>query len=113
MNEEVKKRMDEGEPILFIDTRKSPDWNESDVKLPGALRIHYSELEQNLDELPHDRLIIPYCTWPEEASSARAAQILLDHGFKNVYPLKGGFGAWLNAGYPLEPKLPSTIEPVK
>ena len=60
--EEVKKRMDEGESILFIDTRKSPDWNESDFKLPGALRIHYSELEQHLDELPHDRLIIPYCT---------------------------------------------------
>lgn len=60
--EEVKKRMDEGEQILFIDTRKSQDWDASDVKLPGALRIHYSELEQYLDELPRDRLIVPYCT---------------------------------------------------
>jgi len=60
--DEVKKKMDRGEPILFIDTRNSHDWSESDVKLPGALRIHFSELEQRLDELPRDRLIVTYCT---------------------------------------------------
>ena len=60
--DEVKKKMDKGEPILFIDTRNSHDWSESDVKLPGALRIHFSELEEHLDELPRDRLIVTYCT---------------------------------------------------
>ncbi len=60
--DEVKKRMDNSEPIIFIDTRNPHDWSESGVKLPGALRIHYSELEQHLDGLPHDRLIVTYCT---------------------------------------------------
>ena len=60
--DEVKKRMEQGESILFIDTRNSHDWGESDVKLPGALRIHFRELEQHLDELPRDRLIVTYCT---------------------------------------------------
>jgi len=60
--DEVKKRMDKGESILFIDTRNPNDWGESDVKLPGALRIHFSELKQHLDELPRDRLIVTYCT---------------------------------------------------
>jgi len=32
------------------------------------------------------------------------AQRLLDHGFKNVHPLYGGFDAWQEAGYPIEPK---------
>ena len=32
------------------------------------------------------------------------AQILLDHGFKNVHPLYGGFDAWREAGYPIEAK---------
>ena len=59
---EVKKRLDKGEPIFFIDTRSSHAWGESDVKIPGAVRLHYSELEQHLDEVPRDRLIIPYCT---------------------------------------------------
>ena len=59
---EIKKRMERGESILFIDTRSSHGWSESDVKVPGALRIHFSELEQHLDELPRDRLIVTYCT---------------------------------------------------
>ncbi len=59
---EVKKRLDKGEPIFFIDTRNSTAYGESDIKIPGAVRLHYSELEQHLDELPRDRLIIPYCT---------------------------------------------------
>ena len=60
--EEVKKRMDRGESILFIDTRNSHDWSISDVRLPGALHIHFSELEQHLEDIPHDRLIVTYCT---------------------------------------------------
>lgn len=60
--DEVKRRLDSGEPVLFIDTRNSHDWGESDVKLPGALRIHYKELEGQLDTLPRDRLIVTYCT---------------------------------------------------
>ena len=59
---EIKRKMDGGEPLLFIDTRNPHDWGESDVKLPGALRIHFEELEKHLDELPHDRSIITYCT---------------------------------------------------
>jgi rhodanese-related sulfurtransferase len=60
--DEVKKRMDRGESILLIDTRNPHDWGESDVKLPGALRIHFSELEKHLEELPRDITIVPYCT---------------------------------------------------
>jgi len=54
--------MNAGEPIVFIDTRNSRDWNASDVKIPGALRIHYSELLKHINELPRDRLIVTYCT---------------------------------------------------
>jgi len=28
----------------------------------------------------------------------------MDRGWKNVHPLYGGFDAWQQAGYPLEPK---------
>jgi rhodanese-related sulfurtransferase len=60
--DDVKKRMDKGEAVLLIDTRNPHDWGESDVKLPGAWRIHFSELEKQLDRLPRDRLIVAYCT---------------------------------------------------
>jgi rhodanese-related sulfurtransferase len=46
--------------------------------------------------------IITYCTWPAEESSARAARMLLDNGFKKVTPILGGYRAWEKAGYPVE-----------
>ena len=60
--DEVKKIMDRGEAILFIDTRNPVAWSESKVRIHGAIRMHYSEMEQHLQELPHDRMIVPYCT---------------------------------------------------
>lgn len=59
---EVKRRLDRGEPVFFIDTRSLAAWEESDIKIPGARRIHYSELEAHLAELPRDRTIVTYCT---------------------------------------------------
>jgi rhodanese-related sulfurtransferase len=30
-------------------------------------------------------------------------EILLEKGFVNAHPILGGFTAWVNAGYPVEP----------
>jgi len=60
--DEVKARMDRGEPVLFLDTRNPTAWNESNAKLPGALRVPADEVEQHLTEIPHGRAIITYCT---------------------------------------------------
>jgi len=101
---EVKQRFDFGEPIFFIDTRNKAAWEASSIKIPRAHRIHYSEMEKHLSEIPRNWMIVTYCTCHEEASSTRAAQILQNKGLKQVYPLQGGFNAWVEAGYPLAPK---------
>jgi rhodanese-related sulfurtransferase len=74
--DEVKERMDRGEPFAFVDTRNPEAWSESDKKLPNAFRVLGSELEQHLEEIPKDRAVITYCTCPNEVSSARMAQEL-------------------------------------
>ncbi|HET9914419.1 MAG TPA: hypothetical protein VFQ13_21165 [Anaerolineales bacterium] len=38
-----------------------------------------------------------------EHTSARAAFILLQNGYTRVSALLGGFTAWIEAGYPIEP----------
>lgn len=60
--EEVRERMERGEQFAFVDTRNPQAWGESDVKLPGALRVPAGELEQHLSEIPRDRAVITYCT---------------------------------------------------
>jgi len=60
--DEVKERMNRGEQFAFIDTRNPKAWGESDVKLPGAIRVPADEVEEHLDEIPRDRTVITYCT---------------------------------------------------
>ena len=60
--DEVKERMDRGEPLVFVDTRNPQAWGEAGTKLPGALRVPADEVEQHLGEIPRDRAVITYCT---------------------------------------------------
>lgn len=60
--DEVKERLARGEMFTFVDTRNPQAWGEADTKLPGAIRISANEVEQHLDEVPHDRTVITYCT---------------------------------------------------
>jgi rhodanese-related sulfurtransferase len=60
--DELRRRMNAGEEFVFIDTRNPQAWAESDVKLPGALRVAVAEAEQHLAEIPRGRPIVTYCT---------------------------------------------------
>jgi len=55
-----------------------------------------------VDELPKDKLIVTYCSWPNEHSSASSAQTLKSKNITNVAALLGGYAAWQNAGLPIE-----------
>ena len=60
--DEVSERMNRGEPFAFVDTRNPQAWGQSDLKLPNAIRVPADEIGQHLDEIPHDRTVITYCT---------------------------------------------------
>ena len=60
--DEVRERMERGEQFAFVDTRNPAAWGESDVKLPGAIRVPADEVEQHLEEIPLGRAVITYCT---------------------------------------------------
>jgi membrane protein DedA with SNARE-associated domain/rhodanese-related sulfurtransferase len=98
--------MESGASPVIIDVRSftarelEPRW------IPGALHVPLHDVAHRLKELPRDREIILYCTCPSEASAARVAKILMNHGFKRVRPLYGGLDAWVAAGYAVE-KSPS------
>ena len=88
-----------GAAPVIIDVRSvtarelEPRW------IPGALHVPLHDVARQLKELPRDRDIILYCTCPSEASAARVAKVLMNHGFKRVRPLQGGLDAWVAAGY--------------
>ena len=96
---ELADLIQSGAAPLIIDVRSAtaralePHW------IPGALHISLPDVGLHLADLPRNRDIILYCTCPSEASAARVAKILMNHGFKRVRPLHGGLDAWLAAGH--------------
>jgi rhodanese-related sulfurtransferase len=99
---ELYALMEAGASPVIIDVRSvtaralEPRW------IPGALHVPLPDVGRQLKELPRDREIILYCTCPSEASAARVAKVLMNHGFKRVRPLHGGLDAWVAAGYAVE-----------
>ena len=59
---DLKKRMDQGEQFTFIDIRNPQAWGESNVMLPGAMRVTFDDLDENLPRIPRDKPIVTYCT---------------------------------------------------
>ena len=63
--DQVKAKLDAGEPVTFLDDRSPKAWDASDVKLPGAVRVPPTEVERHLAELdavPRDQTVVTYCT---------------------------------------------------
>jgi rhodanese-related sulfurtransferase len=55
--EELKAKVDRGEPVLILDVRKAPDGG----KIRGALHVPLAEIETGAASLPRDREIVAYC----------------------------------------------------
>lgn len=92
--------------IIWVDVRNKEDYLKGHVK--GALGIPLSDLEYNLDKISPDKEVVFYCegTWDGGKcdASMSAGRILIKNGFKpgRIKVFEDGFGAWENAGYPVE-----------
>ncbi|MEW6008798.1 MAG: rhodanese-like domain-containing protein [Candidatus Omnitrophota bacterium] len=92
--------------IVWVDVRENEDYKRGHVK--GALGIPLSEIEARFIEIPQDKEIVLYCegTWDGGSceASRSAGRILIKKGYKqgNIKVFEDGYGAWENAGYPVE-----------
>jgi adenylyltransferase/sulfurtransferase len=76
---------------LLIDVRE-PD-EHAVARIEGARLIPLKTLPDELAGLPRDREILVHCK--AGGRSAKAVQLLLDHGFHRVKNVSGGIDAWL------------------
>ncbi len=89
-------------PPVVLDVRSATAQSLQRQRIPGALHVPIQDVARHVGALPHDREIILYCTCPNEASAAKAAKLLMAHGYRQVRPLHGGLDAWIAAGYAVE-----------
>jgi len=97
--DQLKSLMAKKSGVVVIDARSSG----YDKKIKGALSIPLDQTESQLKKLPRNRPIVIYCACGNEETAVAAAKILLEHGFKNVSALKGGWNGWVDSGGATEP----------
>jgi rhodanese-related sulfurtransferase len=92
-----------GDAVQPVDVRDL-GYRDSDSQVTGAIRVDPMEFESQISELPQGRELIFYCDRPGEATSLKIAMWAFDNGRSRVGVLVGGWSAWEEAGYPVEPK---------
>jgi rhodanese-related sulfurtransferase len=60
--DEVKRRLDAGEPLVFIDARSDESWSQSNLQIPNSLRVPPDRADEFVGAIPPDVGIITYCT---------------------------------------------------
>jgi glyoxylase-like metal-dependent hydrolase (beta-lactamase superfamily II) len=96
--DEVKRRL--GGELVLLDVRERADFDTG--HLPGARNVPRGQLELRIDKEipdPTSRILV-YCQLGK--ISTLAAATLRKMGYGRAVALDGGFGAWTEAGYPVE-----------
>jgi rhodanese-related sulfurtransferase len=92
--QEVKERVDAGEPVVMLDVRNADETAQGVVT--GAILIPLPELEARWEELKDCNEIVCYCA--RGGRSLEAAKLLRQKGLFNATSLEGGVAAWSEMG---------------
>lgn len=96
---ETKKRLDDGEKLILVDTREDGEWSRGHI--PGAIHLGRGIIERDIEKTIPDRTtpIVLYCGGGFR--SALAADSLQKMGYRNVISMDGGWRGWTEAGFPV------------
>lgn len=95
---ELLARVREG-VVTVVDVRPPEEYAFGHV--PGAVNVPLKELEEHMQELPHDQEIVAYCRGPYCVLAYEAVERLRQRGFR-ARRLEDGFPEWRVAGLPVE-----------
>jgi rhodanese-related sulfurtransferase len=96
---ETKKRLDDGEKLILVDTREDAEWARGHI--PGAIHLGRGIIERDIEKTIPDKAapIVLYCGGGFR--SALAADNLQKMGYRNVISMEGGWRGWTEAGFPI------------
>jgi rhodanese-related sulfurtransferase len=105
--EELKAQITKNQPLTIIDLRSAEGLGSDERKIKGAIHVKLRRLRSRLGfsplkDAPRDRQVVTYCACPSDETGIRAAQVLLEAGFKRVRVLKGGWVAWQKVNGPMD-----------
>jgi adenylyltransferase/sulfurtransferase len=95
---ELKQKLDAGEHIYVLDVREPHEYQIAQI---GGNLIPLGDLQARVHELDSSREIVVHCKMG--GRSQKAAEFLLQAGFKKIHNLAGGIDAW---SANVDPKVP-------
>ena len=109
--DQVKKRLDAGEPIALIDVRDPDEYRDGHIE--DAANISRGFLEFRIGTAASDPKtpIVLYCQ--TGLRSMLAAKALTDLGYENVTNLQGGYQKWAQSGLPIAKDVPLNAEQIQ
>jgi rhodanese-related sulfurtransferase len=96
--EEVKRRLNAGEKLNFVDVREDSEWQRGHI--PDAIHLGKGVIERDIEATVPDKdtELILYCGGGSR--SALAADSLRKMGYHNALSMDGGWRAWGESGLP-------------
>jgi rhodanese-related sulfurtransferase len=89
--------IDNRDDVVVIDVSR---YFYRDGHLPGALNYPKCSISAGITSLSKDKTYLVYCHG--FGSPMGSVYRLKEAGFRNVFALRGNYGAWADAGYPVE-----------
>lgn len=83
---------------IILDVRTPDEIAQGHIAGASILNIYDEDFVRKLNLMQKDKPVYVYCR--SGGRSSRAAQIMSENGFSEVYNLEGGMGAWNRANLP-------------
>jgi rhodanese-related sulfurtransferase len=96
----VHRWIETGQSQSLIDVREPSEF--ASGHLQGATNLPWASgtLAGSYEGLPRGKSVVLYCQ--SGGRSHRAAAFLAGKGFKPIFDMRGGFGAWVAAGFQVQ-----------
>lgn len=75
---------------VIVDVREESEYRRGHI--PRAKHISLSQLVHRLRDVPRDKTVVVVCR--SGSRSTRAAELLVEAGYRNVYNMHGGMLQW-------------------
>lgn len=95
---EARKMMANRQDLVFLDVR-TPQELKSEGGIQGSMLVPFWAVMQNKLNIPRDKPILLVCA--VGGRSYAAGQMMVRHGYQEVYNLSGGLDAWKKQGLPI------------
>ncbi len=87
------------ENVQLVDVRTPQEFDQGHLKGAQNINFHDAAFRAKIQSLDTTQPVLVYCG--VGGRSAKAAQIMNELGFVNIYDLQGGIKAWQAAGKPI------------